>query len=101
MDTLYFMMQVDKHATKTKPWAALLIQMLQYCAVVIDPIVYISFHEKYRKAIKDLLYSWTGRRFAILDTIMPTPELDSNTRVSEPARAPVNRPASAKSEPKT
>ena len=41
---------------------------MQSSAVVIDPIVYILCHAKYRRAIKKLLYGASGEKFSIFNT---------------------------------
>ena len=41
---------------------------MQSSAVIIDPIVYILCHAKYRKAIKKLLNDVTGDQFSLFDT---------------------------------
>ena len=46
----------------------ILFQIIQSSAVVIDPIIYIVCHEKYRKAIKKVLYNVTGKKLSILET---------------------------------
>ena len=36
--------------------------MINCSAVIIDPVIYIIYHQKYRKAITQLLYSCAGGR---------------------------------------
>ena len=55
--------------------ATIWFQIIQSSAVVIDPVVYIICHEKYRKAIKKLLYNWTCKKIAILETESSTHKL--------------------------
>ena len=46
----------------------ILFQIIQSSAVVIDPIIYIVCHEKYRRAIKKVLYDVTGKKLSMLET---------------------------------
>ena len=46
----------------------ILFQIIQSSAVVIDPIIYIVCHEKYRKAIKRVLYAVTCKKISILES---------------------------------
>ena len=50
------------------PLATLLCQIIQNFAVVIDPAVYIIYHEKYRSAIKRLLYGCANEKLLFLKT---------------------------------
>ena len=59
---------MDANQTKTRPWAKIICQIIQPSAVVIDPIIHITYYQIYRRAIKQLLYSCTGMRLALFDT---------------------------------
>ena len=57
-----FYFQVDSHASKTKTMASVLFQIINSCSVIIDPVVYIIYHKKYRKAIDQVLGSFRNSR---------------------------------------
>ena len=48
--------------------ATVLFQLIQSSSVIIDPVVYIVCHEKYRKAMKRVLYEATGKSIAMFET---------------------------------
>ena len=62
------MMQIDSEATKTHTLATVLCQLIQSSAVVVDPAVYIIYHEKYRKAIKRVLYGCVNEKLLFMKT---------------------------------
>ena len=67
---------MDPHASKTKTLASVLFQLINCSAVIIDPIVYIMYHKKYRKAIGAIIWS-TLNKFSgseLTNTIGSTPE---------------------------
>ena len=61
-------MQIHPQATKTHTLATVLFQIVQSSSVIIDPVVYIVCHEKYRKAMKRVLYVATGKNIAMFET---------------------------------
>ena len=65
---IFSLQKIDPQATKTRTMETIIFQIIQSSAVVIDPIVYIMCHEKYRKAIKKVLYDATGQNISMLDT---------------------------------
>ena len=48
---------IDPHFTITKPAATLFSLLINWSTVIIDPLIYTIYHEKYRGAIKMLLKS--------------------------------------------
>ena len=49
--------QIDPHFTITKPEVTVFSYLVNLATVVIDPLMYTIYHEKYRDAIKMLLKS--------------------------------------------
>ena len=60
--------QIHPQATKTHTLETVLFQLIQSSSVIIDPVVYIVYHEKYRKAMKRVLYDLTGKNIALFKT---------------------------------
>ena len=46
--------QIDPHFTITKPAVAVFCYLVNWANVIIDPLIYTIYHEKYRNAIKML-----------------------------------------------
>ena len=46
------LVSVDPNATITYPWLMLIVHLLLNSLVIIDPLIYMLCHEKYREAAK-------------------------------------------------
>ena len=60
LSTLTFL-QVDENSFETRPIVSMILLKLAHFSVVIDPLVYIVYQEKYRTAIKQMIvntFSW-------------------------------------------
>ena len=56
-------------------------QFIQSAAVVVDPSVYIIYHEKYRKAIKSLLYGCVNEKLLFAKTREDLTNFQSTTKI--------------------
>ena len=52
---IYIHIQIDKTASTNMPLAYIMCNIIAWSSVIIDPIIYIIVHQKYRNAIEELI----------------------------------------------